>query len=187
MKPPQAAELIHLLHAHGPGSVLAQIASDADMYAAPGPKYANGQDYGLQATIALIGLSGRPVIGSDSPGVNAAFLQILRTLSNQENIGTATETFESLAQFLDRYSKASPPQDAATWPEFTALARRLAGRLANIRDADPDRELLIAVCESAKTALNSWADALEGAIATSAEHQRKSKSRSRAKTAPNRR
>jgi hypothetical protein len=35
----QVAELIYLLHADGPDTVLAEIVSDADMYASPGPRF----------------------------------------------------------------------------------------------------------------------------------------------------
>ena len=180
MKPVQAAELIHLLHAHGQDGLLAELATDAAMYAAPGPKSTRAVEeyYGSQAEIALMGLEWREFENSAStPGVDAALLQILRTLSDPKYMGFVDSTLDSLPGFLGRRSAAPLPQDVATWPKFASLARRLAERLAEMRHDHP----------SAIAALNAWADALERAIAKREGQRTKSKSASRSQTATTRR
>ncbi len=179
MNPGQAAELIHLLHAHGRGNVLAEIASDTDMYAAPRPELAKPTVHGSQAEVALIGLSHRSIRQSDLPDIDTAFLQVLRTLSDPKNsLASGQEFLISIPMVLEKRGKEGPPQDAATWPEFASLARGLLERLAKIkvRDPDPDREGAIA-------ALNSWAESLERAIGARARQQTKPESKLRGKTA----
>lgn len=175
MKPAQAADLIHLLHAYGQGSVLAELATDAAMYSAPGPRIGGAN---IQAEIALIGLSRQKFEGSASTaGVDAALLQILRTLSDPKYIMRFVELyFYHFSAFLERRRTAPPPQDSATWPEFSSLARQLAERLAETRHDHPARESAIA-------ALNAWASALEHAIAEKKGQRTKFKSASRSQAA----
>lgn len=159
MMPVQTAELISLLHAYGQDSVLAELATDAAMYAAPGPKITRlGLGYGSQAEIALMGLRQRKFEKSaSSSGVDAVLLQILRTLSDSKYIGFADEVLFPLSDFLEERSTAPLPQDIATWPDFSSLARRLTERLAKMKKYESERERAIA-------ALNAWADALERAM-----------------------
>jgi len=82
----QISELIHLLHSFAPDTVLAEMASDTDMYTAPGPTFETGS-YGSQAEVALIGLSHSAIVERpNSPGFNAALLQVLRALVNSKSI-----------------------------------------------------------------------------------------------------
>lgn len=73
MTPLQMCELSHIVHCHGSEAVLVAMASDAEMYAAPGPKFRHESNYGSQGEVAVLGLSSR-AIRSDTPGVAAAFL-----------------------------------------------------------------------------------------------------------------
>jgi NACHT domain len=59
MSPFQATELIHLLHASGPNTLLVEMAANTDMYTATGPSFDSGEAYNSQTEIALIGLSRR--------------------------------------------------------------------------------------------------------------------------------
>ena len=59
MNPFQIAELIALLHMHGPDAVLAEMTFDADMYATGGPTFPEGPVYGCQAEVILESLAYR--------------------------------------------------------------------------------------------------------------------------------
>ena len=175
MRPNQVSELILLVHAYSPDTVLAEMASDNDVYKAPNARSFRGQAYVPHAAFALLGLSMRTLEEpSTSPGIDATFLQILRTLTELKN-GADLAQYSNLTTFLEWRSKAPLPQEAATWPKFASLARCLAIRLAKMKSQDPDRE-------SAINALNSWADTLERAIATKAREQTTSESQFNPKT-----
>ena len=162
MNPFQIAELVCLLHAGCPDPLLAKIAADAGVYAAAGPKHGN-IDYGSQAVIALIGLCMRKIQGlPKSAGVSQAFLQILRTLSKTQNLPLSVEFYDAVLTFLNRPKKKTRrPKDPATWPEFVALARRLASQLMTIDDTNSaDKKNVINVIN----VLHAWAEGLEKAI-----------------------
>jgi len=154
MKPRQTAELSVLLHLFAPDSVLAEMASDAEMYSAPGP---GGDSQAILALCAALELSPRTRSRSPMPGLDAALLSILRALSKTRSWDPfATRT---LADSLKRRSLAALPQDVETWPEFV----RLAGQLACCVRTDP------LWGERAAEALTAWADRLERAISERAE------------------
>ncbi|MCP4694233.1 MAG: hypothetical protein GY859_39735, partial [Desulfobacterales bacterium] len=95
MNPVALCELIYFLHRSGPDSNLMEIASRSELYSAPGPDFGAGVNYGSQAEVALIGLCDRLRILPDSPGIDAAFFQILRTMSIRE-LGPETFRIERL-------------------------------------------------------------------------------------------
>ena len=174
--PSEAAELTHLLHAYASTNVLTEIASDSKLYAAPSPKRGKGKHHGSLAEVALIGLAHRSISQSDLPTIDTVFLQILRTLSDQKNpLSSEREFVVTLPLFLDKRRKAKPPKNAATWPEFAALARGLAKRMSKIRSQDPQHENGI-------TALNSWAETLDRIIAEGSKKQIKRKAKVKSKT-----
>jgi hypothetical protein len=175
MSPMQVTELLWCLHAYGPDKVLTEMAMDADMYVSAGPKLANGVVYGFQAEAALGGLGGRMFEGGkSSPGVDAAFLQILRTFADAEMTTSEQLFVYYVLSFLSKYSKKGPPQDVETWPEFVSLARRLAERLVGLKNS------------SSANALNTWADSLDRAIAARAGQRTKSRTKSPTRTVPQR-
>ncbi len=169
LNPFALGELIHLLHAFGSDIELTVLAHDDAMYAAPGPRFANEAHYESQALVALAGLSERSVRSRQestglrvSPGLDAALLQILRTLVIEENT-IKLWNFNGAEFFTDR-SKSQLPLDKTTWPEFASLTRELAKRLRETWQHKPEgtsnRRL-----DRAIQALTSWADSLEQAIA----------------------
>ncbi len=183
LSPNQACELVHLLHAYGSDTILLKLASDAAMYTAPGPQFSGALSYISQAQIALLGLAWRassPLQRSQnlriSPGVDAAFLHILRTLATSEDL----KTFQNLrgVDFLEIRSQKRLPFNKTTWPEFASLARRLAERLLEALQNDPDWEKPRdrddlnwekQERDRAIRALISWADSLERAITSQRE------------------
>ena len=170
----QISELIHLLHSFAPDTVLAEMASDTDMYTAPGPTFETGS-YGSQAEVALIGLSHSAIVERpNSPGFNAALLQVLRALVNSKSIRFDLGFSISILSLLERLGKPPLPQDAPTRLEFASLARRLAEPLVETRDPDPEREQAI-------NALNSWANLLERASGKRAKQQTRPKSKPKSK------
>jgi len=112
--------------------------------------------------MALIGLKRRRYEKAlASPGVDAALLQILRTVSDSKDIAL-TINLATISQVLLSRSEADPPQDVTTWPEFASLARQWAERLAKRKGDEPEGEAI--------DALDSWADLLERAIAARADN-----------------
>ena len=177
MKPMQVTELIALLHAYSPATLLTKMAMDADMYASPGPELTTtGATYSSQAEVAWLGLAMRDYKGARSwRGVDVALLQILRTLSNARNIGYSNDFLYHIGTLVELVRGAAAPLNAATWPTFVSLARRLAERLAGLkRDSHPTKEAI--------DALNSWADSLEHTIAAQVTQQPKSRSKSTSKS-----
>lgn len=180
LSPFQAAELIHLVHAYAPDAMLAAIATDASMYRAPGPRFEQGEIYGSQAVIALLGLTIRPKLEalSISEGFDLAFLQILHTFLDSKEIDLRSRYYPlagPLERLLTKRRKVAPPHDAATLSEFARLARQLAGRLETIRNTGQPRSFGANARERLITALNSWADSLEHVITTRAIRQTKPK------------
>jgi NACHT domain len=153
MNPWQITELVFLLHWLGPDSVLTEIASDADLYSAPGPF-----DVTAQAEVAMVGFSIREFgKAASSDGRDLTLLQILRTLSRAGSISTESTFLTSVSRGLEKCIQTPLPGNSKSWPDFAELSRRVAARLANDATASPDREPAI-------TALNSWADMIQRAI-----------------------
>ena len=176
MRPAQLTELLVLLHAYGSDTVLEEVAMDADMYAAPGPQFGSGVSCSSQAEVALMGLEMRQLErGRSSPGVDATLLQILRTLVDVDEINSHTDFHYCVFSFLAQYRQADLSKDAATWSEFSSLARRLAQRFAGTKGRNPRIANTI-------NALNAWADSLDRAIAAKAKPQTKPKAKSPART-----
>jgi hypothetical protein len=145
----QTGEISILLHAFASEGLLAEIASQAEMYSAPAPF-----ESALQAELALLGLARRfaePLEQPLGPGSEAALLAIFRALSKAERISP-------FCGFIVPPSgipllPATLPRDSVTRCELASLARAVAARLP----PHPDRE-------SAVEALNNWASALERTV-----------------------
>lgn len=153
----------------------------------PGPKLRDRESYDFQVEIALIGLSQRDMATQlHSPGFDAALLQILRVLLDSKNIGDAHSILFSDTEVLEalvKRSEAGLPQDITTRLELASLVRKLAEMLLlktrikeNVRWTREERSRVI-------SALNSWADSLEHAIAAGTKRQASPKSRSKSKPA----
>jgi hypothetical protein len=169
MTPFQTSGLMYLVHRYGHGSLLAEIATDQEIYSAPGPHFSDTMVYTSQAEIALIGLSWRGSEGIlNLPGANAAILQILRALSSLEKVDFPAHFYISISRLLQgrgrEYKTAWLPENEANWLEFVTQVRQLARRLTDIKDSHQSRKRAI-------KALNTWADSLEKAIAEREEAQ----------------
>jgi hypothetical protein len=81
------------------------------------------------------------------------------------------------ADFLEERSKRRPPRDKTTWPEFALLTRKLAERLREASQNEPDREKqqrdpwIKEGRDRSIRALTSWANSLERAIAVHRDKQ----------------
>lgn len=132
MAPLQAAELVCLIHKYASDNLLAEVALEADIYA-------TGVEAGLRYNgtyMALIGLSSRKLGKASSlRAVDAAFLQILRTLAKYSF--AIPINYDELARFLKRRSVTNLPHDATTINEFMSLLRQLAHAMLKL-DVDLD-------------------------------------------------
>ncbi len=157
MTPKQTAELLLLLHAHAPAELLGQVAADSDMYAAPGPKFCpEGFIHHCQAEIALSALVWRASIAPEGlgPSADAAILSVLRAFVQAGPLIRGVDG--ELARLIGR-RRAGPAPAGAVRQQLASAGRALARRLAEApAEPTPGRE-------SSITALNSWADELEGA------------------------
>ena len=130
MTPLQAAELILILHAHAPDTVLAEITFDADMYVPPCP---NGFPWGSgsQEEIASLALRGKvQLIASTiswtrqwrvgSQGFDMALLQVLRTLIGLNHLrsvvcGTAPQDFDQVSRLKVPQPGQNSPHSPGAW------------------------------------------------------------------------
>ena len=164
----QVTELIHLSHRSGSDEVLLEMTTIPDIYAAPGPKFGEFEDYATLAEIAFIGLAGREIeVASGSPGFEAALLKTLRRIPDHEKF------FITFPMYVDMLfgillKNSWHPQDIAARLEFASLARRLARRLEEIKERSFRRKQAI-------KALNDWADQLEESTQASDEKPDKGK------------
>lgn len=167
MNPLQIAELNYLLHRFASDEVLAMIVSETEMYSAAGSELHEGR-YEAQAEIAAIGLESRQI---GRRVIDEAFLQILRVLSKLAT--TSQGTTYSIFRFL--YNNATQfPNDSSIWPEIASLVKQVA-----IRSKESDgRHRFMIDDRSATEVVNSWADALEQAIAERTKQKSGSKPRS---------
>jgi hypothetical protein len=185
LNPFQIAELVYLLHAHSLDAILMEMAVDKDLYRSSGPRYPDGYDnnYNSQSAIAFFGLGmrspGQFEQSLSSPGVDNALIQILRVLTAVEH-PVKTWLNDVVADFLEERSKASLPHDRKTWSEFASLTRQLAEQLSAL--LRKDRSERDEKQGRAVSALNSWADTLERAIAKEAKQRKPRLSRSQSGT-----
>jgi hypothetical protein len=152
----EVSELIWLLHTYAPDPMLAKMAGDADLYAA-----SVGPTDNVQAMFTMMGLSDREFEGPDTEGADAAFLQILRILSDTKNIDDLRPTVEVIETYLERRKTGRKPprlpQNAKTWDEFVSLSRIISENLSQLdRPSQRDSRCI--------RALKSWTKALERAI-----------------------
>ena len=181
MNPFQFAELINIVHGYGSDSLLLEMAADKKMYAAPGPSFKRGPEYGYQAEIALFGLADRKKI-RPSPGVDAVLLQIFRTLAKSKAFQIKQWTCAPLSELLKKYTKKGFPKKAETWAELALLARTLAGRLRKsertIKKGDSVNDYYGKKHKESISLLNSWADSLEQELAKKTKKMGKQKTKS---------
>jgi hypothetical protein len=176
MSPEQTSELIHLLHLHSTPATLAQVAKESALYDAPGPEFATGETYSLQAEVALIGLKDRPEPLLDSSVAAAAFRQIFRALAASKYISGAIAFAYLDAYTLKDYIETQLPQDRTTQIEFASLARQVACNLASQQNYDAH------TIKSARDALNKWAASLERKAANKVKSKKATKAKSRVTT-----
>jgi hypothetical protein len=143
----QKCELIYLIHAHGSDRVLGKVASDPQLYAAAGPEFDSRQMYVSQAEIALRAFYIR-FADYDQTGVGTdkAFLEILRVITQQKNLGTPW--FFNASRLFYKNGSLKRPFEKTTWPEFIMLARKFAAQLGGEKNEDA-------------VVLETWADQLE--------------------------
>jgi hypothetical protein len=151
----QVFELVFLLHRDAPDTVLIEMASDSDLYAAPAPPMLGTS----QAGAVILGLSLRKFDNAvSSEGVDITLLQALRVLSKNGNLNEQFGFFSiHVATLMKKRLQAPLPRDVSSWSEFVLLSHMLGMQLANMRRQNSDGEQAIA-------ALNSWADLLQSAI-----------------------
>lgn len=174
MNPFQLCELIHILHAHGSPNALNQMATQAALYSAPGPKFSSELSYVSQAEIALQGLSTRSGRKPASTGELKVLLQILRTLCSTDMSQAWDRLAFSIFSLLDRRAKIYVLQDNITQLEFASLARQLANNLAS--QPDTHYQDMKRAC----SALNEWATSLERKATKTAKSTKKPKGKSKA-------
>lgn len=165
LHPAPMAELVHLVHRHGPDVLLSELARDADMYAAPGPQFP-GVDYDSQAEVAFAALKSRgPEDWAEVPaGFGAALLRVLRQLSQQADLSRSPLYFIVLPDFTRAPPRAPEPEEVETWLTLASLARRLANRIAAL---DTPQGRLPSETGRTISRLNSWAAWLDRAVAES--------------------
>jgi len=175
-------ELNYLLHLYGSDYALGLISLDVDLYVSPGPRFSSGASYATQAEIAALGL-GSELRGRrlGEPGVDSAFLQVLRIISRSLNIHDVA--LRSIVKLLD-WNRDRYPKDTSTWPEFVSLLGKVkAGRGIKKAMAYTDSEW--------KRRIDSWIDGLNLSIKTIEETRHVAKSnkaaKQRSKESPRRR
>jgi hypothetical protein len=163
----QICELVYLIHRYGTDRLVAAVASDPDVYKAPGPRFAS-EAYISQAEIALMGLSGTSLVG---PGRSKALLEVLRVIAQQENL-TSWHTVWGVVTV----SKIKIPSDVTIWPECIALSRRLGDRLRKeLRRSSKHQGRANDVI----AAISGWADRLEGTLTTTMKKKDKRPTKSK--------
>ena len=172
MTPLQVTEPLHLLCRFGSDEALAGIANDADLYAAPGPRFSWGENYSAQGEIVLIGLSQRSSTHGRTETFDFALLQALRSIDMAKSQLNSESWFTHLQLFKD---EGYFPANAEDWSEFADLAGRLERR---IRGARQGREVA--------RVLHAFAERLEMKIAERDKPSGEAISRSKGKPATKR-
>lgn len=163
------ADLIYLVHRFAPDEILIDIAKDKALYSSEGPVFGRGSDtYFSQAEIALIGLSLSNVSRSKLEGLKVCLRQIIRVFISKDDI-----SWFSLHSINDFLREEIFEISASSWSldekqEFASLARDLAIHLMTIKT----KEGPINAQGSAVSALNRWADLLEGEKTIENHHRR---------------
>jgi NACHT domain len=168
--PSQTAELVLLVHAHGPDAVLNEIATDSELYFASAPVTLS--EWRTQGVLALLALACGAELGEHRdkwydiwrqeslglPGSENAFIQILRSLTGPMRvIGYAS--FGPFGQALVARTQGPRPHDLEVAREFASLSRTLAKQYSDVTAGWPPKEV------SVSKVLNAWAESLEEAIA----------------------
>jgi len=159
MEPLRIGELVFLVHSHAPDDLLLEMSTDADLYAAPGPRLPGGAAYASQAEVALEALGHRPSAWLVGSGGSSVLLGVLRALSGSPLFGSVV--VGNLARVVGEVEPGALPPDAGYRSEFASLLRQLARRLAETLVSMPDRSAEL-------TFLNSLVARVERAVAAPA-------------------
>lgn len=165
LSPIQVGELVHLTHSCGTDELLADIATEFDMYRAPGPKFEGGMTYESQAEVAFRGLGDRLRILEQKrikAGAEKALLQAMRVISQQERYNSYL--FDRPNLFRD--GSLQFPEKVEAWAEFISLTQQIADKAekqikGRIRDQE---DFLLREPRSAIVAMRDWASRLESAM-----------------------
>ncbi|HWT00424.1 MAG TPA: NACHT domain-containing protein [Pyrinomonadaceae bacterium] len=174
LTPVQACELIYLTHRHGEDNILAEIATELDMYEAPGPRFGDDVFYETQAEIALLGLSIHLNAGGqqehNSIGAENALLQILRVISRQEKLDDFC--LYELISIFGRGGVLQYPKNVKTWREFISLTQQISARFEKGKEFD-----LSSTNTEVSIVLRNWAARLQRAMKGTPEQKVKSSSK----------
>jgi hypothetical protein len=174
----QVCELNSLLHRYGSSSTLIKIADDTDMYMAAGIEFSDFENYGIQAEIALMGLSERASESISLSGIIAVTPHILRALSTTKYAYAEIVEDTFIHQFLRWARGLESLQHDPSKFEIAAAARQLARKWARgERKAD---------YEDVIEGLNSWADSLEQSSVSGTRQQAESKAETKPKSSSKR-
>ncbi|UCH96798.1 MAG: NACHT domain-containing protein, partial [Candidatus Aminicenantes bacterium] len=163
MNPIQLTELLILLHKSSSDNVLNEIAKKYEIYEAPGPKFQEGEQYGSQAEVALIGiklrldnLDKRLLPGE---GFEMVLVKILNSLFNSSQIYDRF-FFYRVNRILKKFLKIEwIPTKVITPLELAALVRKLAEKIKKTQA----KEVGTHYKEDATNGLINWAKYFEGA------------------------
>jgi hypothetical protein len=156
MTPRQLSEAIYFLHQLCADEVLVEVAHIDGIYSSP-----SDEDLYLEPVkMAFIGLLNRKVSLLGSPGVDSAFIQILRVLSRRKKFQLFVSddelaSFLGLEQVDGGTSDPYLPQVRERWTEFASLALSVAKRWNN---GIPSRSL-------PRRSLKAWAEVINRKLA----------------------
>jgi len=182
--PKQVSEMVHVLCHIGSEGALAEIAKDSDLFAAPGPAFSSRIEYAVQGETALFGLSLRTIRLERTETFEFALLQALRSVDTAK-LQLQTLGFSDLCMRLFG-DKDYVPARAEDWPEFAALVRRLAQRLAKKRKSSEGVEALRGFAERLESRIAAGGPATGDAV-PGPKKKPAGKKRSKKKTQPKRR
>ncbi len=184
LTPRQVSEMVYVLCHIGSEDALAEIAKDNDLFAAPGPAHRSGFEYAVQGETALFGLSHRKTRLERTEAFDSTLLRALRSVDSAK-AQLRTSSFSYLCANLFRDEDYVPAR-AEDWPEFAALARRLAQRQTNVEDFRGGLDALRGFAERLESRIAAGGRA-KGKAAPGSKKKPAGKKRPKKKTKPKRR
>ncbi|MCH8155670.1 MAG: hypothetical protein IH786_10490 [Proteobacteria bacterium] len=173
LTPAQVAEMVHVLCHIGSEDALAEIAKDRDLFAAPVPALATSTEHAVQGHTALFGLSLRLVKLERTEAFDSALLQALRSVvPAKSQFGTHDVSYMCGELFGD---EDYVPARAEDWPEFAALARRLALRQRNVIESREGVDALLAFAERLESRMAEGGQAKGKAVSDSKKKPKRRK------------
>ena len=162
LHPNQMTELVCIMHGHAPESLVASLAADAEMYAAPGPKLGSKVFYPTQAGVALEALALRAQ--REGKSCDFALLRVLRSLAGRPRI-----SFFLLLRWLPLAAMPRGsfylPQDPAHWAELASVVRSILDLPLEEEGHEPVHQRNV---DQARDQLRSWAGSIEQEIGQAA-------------------